>query len=174
MSAISTCGESGEAPSEFLLPSVEATLHLNEKEMKEKLALFAFERDARANLGAKMLPEFGKYGLHILQLLVDACNREALMNPIEENEDFPQADFVTLLDTSKPAQLVGYARMLLEHIKGTVHALLKKPEDAPKPSAEMLRFAFSGILKPLSDTEQMEKELPSIISILISYNICFS
>ena len=123
-------------------------------------------KDCKLNLGAKLIPELGAMGFHVLQLLCDKTVRSILFSPISENRDQPKMPLIAILDADEKAQLIGYAKMLQEHIKAYMKRLEKENIEA---NEELLRIAFLEILEPFSDADNLQAKLPSITSILMKF-----
>ena len=139
----------------------------NKDALAKALREAALEKQNSDNLGAKLLPKLGKYGLHLLQVLVDEEARKALFEPISENRDDPKMDFVENFDKDLPSQLLGYAKMLEE----TFRALQTEMEKQGwwQDSEATMKIALSAILQPLSDIEALNKNLPCIIMMLMIF-----
>ena len=148
-----------------------STDEADEETLAAKLAEDREKEQNKSNLGGKLLPFLGPNGLHCLQLCVDSSNRLAIFSPIQENKDKPKCDFVKWFDTDKASQLLGYAKMLEENVKAAREVLLEKAKKKSKspPNFEMLQMAFGSILKEFADLDELEKLLPSIITILILF-----
>ena len=148
-----------------------STDEADEETLNAKIAEDREKEQMKANMGAKLLPFLGSHGLHPCQLLVDESNRKALFSPIQENKDKPKSDFVKLLDADKASQLLGYTKLLEEVVKAVQEFLQEKAKKTSKapPKTSMLSLAFSSILADFKDLDELEKLLPSIITILILF-----